>query len=72
LQVNWIRERLETPGKLQMSSEEKRLLLARISRATGFESFLAKKWSSEKRFGLEGKNEKSVRGFNPGHMYLYP
>merc|ERR1719266_3118458 len=53
-EVNWIREKLETPGSLHMDSEEKRLLLARISRAVGFENFLAKKYSSEKRFGLEG------------------
>ena len=53
-EVNWIRKRLETPGILDLTSEEKRLLLARISRSTGFENFLAKKYSSEKRFGLEG------------------
>merc|ERR1719412_85466 len=53
-EVNWIREKLETPGALQLNSDEKRLLLARISRAVGFENFLAKKYSSEKRFGLEG------------------
>ncbi len=52
--MNWIRERLETPGALQLSKNEKSLLLARISRSAGFENFLAKKWSSEKRFGLEG------------------
>ena len=33
---------------------QKRLLLARISRSIGFEAFLAKKWTAEKRFGLEG------------------
>merc|ERR1712223_27467 len=53
-EVNWIREKLETPGALQLNSDEKRLLLARISRTAGFENFLAKKYSSEKRFGLEG------------------
>jgi len=53
-QINWIRERLETPGALELATNEKRLLLARISRSIGFENFLAKKWSSEKRFGLEG------------------
>ena len=53
-EVNWIRERLEAPGALHMSNDDKRLLLARISRAAGFENFLAKKYSSEKRFGLEG------------------
>jgi len=53
-QINWIRERLETPGALELENVEKRLLLARISRSIGFESFLAKKWTAEKRFGLEG------------------
>ena len=48
------RQRLETPGALEIDHTEKRLLLARITRAIGFESFLAKKWTAEKRFGLEG------------------
>ena len=71
-QINWIRQRLETPGALELDKDEKRLLLARItryctvlssflrvtlrwiSRSMGFENFLAKKWTAEKRFGLEG------------------
>ena len=53
-QINWIRKRLETPGALQLDNDEKRLLLARITRSMGFENFLAKKWPGEKRFGLEG------------------
>ncbi|XP_017136920.1 2-oxoglutarate dehydrogenase-like, mitochondrial isoform X1 [Drosophila miranda] len=53
-QCNWIRKHFETPGVLNFSPEEKRLILARLTRATGFEAFLAKKYSSEKRFGLEG------------------
>ncbi|XP_031346025.1 2-oxoglutarate dehydrogenase, mitochondrial isoform X3 [Photinus pyralis] len=53
-QTNWIRKRMETPGCLDMSTDSKRLILARLTRAHGFEAFLAKKWSSEKRFGLEG------------------
>ncbi|KAK7579718.1 hypothetical protein V9T40_000347 [Parthenolecanium corni] len=53
-QCNWIRQRMETPGIMQMSENQKRLILARLTRATGFEAFLARKWSSEKRFGLEG------------------
>ncbi|XP_066991087.1 2-oxoglutarate dehydrogenase complex component E1 isoform X4 [Anabrus simplex] len=53
-QCNWIRQRLETPGITEISNDEKRLILARLTRATGFEAFLARKWSSEKRFGLEG------------------
>ncbi|XP_045472665.1 2-oxoglutarate dehydrogenase, mitochondrial isoform X3 [Harmonia axyridis] len=53
-QCNWIRQRLESPGCMEISADDKRLILARLTRATGFESFLARKWSSEKRFGLEG------------------
>ncbi|CAD7004526.1 2-oxoglutarate dehydrogenase, mitochondrial isoform X7 [Ceratitis capitata] len=53
-QCNWIRKRFETPGVMNFSPEQKRLILARLTRATGFEAFLAKKYSSEKRFGLEG------------------
>ena len=50
----YYRQRLETPGALEIAAVEKKLLLARITRAIGFESFLAKKWTAEKRFGLEG------------------
>lgn len=51
---NWIRKRFETPGVNNITKEEKRTLLARLVRGTGFEAFLARKWSSEKRFGVEG------------------
>lgn len=53
-QCNWIRQKMETPGIMTMTHDERRLILARLTRATGFEAFLARKWSSEKRFGLEG------------------
>ncbi|XP_015124193.1 2-oxoglutarate dehydrogenase, mitochondrial isoform X4 [Diachasma alloeum] len=53
-QCNWIRQKMETPGVMEVTNDEKRLILARLTRATGFEAFLARKWSSEKRFGLEG------------------
>ncbi|KAK8403660.1 hypothetical protein O3P69_000035 [Scylla paramamosain] len=53
-QCNWIRQKFETPGIMYMSAQEKRLLLARLTRSHGFEAFLARKFSSEKRFGLEG------------------
>ncbi|XP_017126965.1 2-oxoglutarate dehydrogenase, mitochondrial [Drosophila elegans] len=52
--TTWIRDRFEKPGSLDLNKEEKKLLLERLIRATGFENFLAKKFSSEKRFGLEG------------------
>ncbi|XP_076684984.1 oxoglutarate dehydrogenase Nc73EF isoform X3 [Andrena cerasifolii] len=53
-QCNWIRQKMETPGVMEMTNDERRLILARLTRATKFEAFLARKWSSEKRFGLEG------------------
>src|SRR5689334_15717103 len=53
-QCNWLREKFETPGAMDMSHDQKKLLLARLTRSTKFEEFLAKKWVSEKRFGLEG------------------
>lgn len=51
---DWIRKRFEIPGIISLDPEEKRTLLKRLIRSTGFEAFLAKKWSSEKRFGIEG------------------
>lgn len=53
-QCNWLREKFETPGAMEMTHDAKKLLLARLTRSTKFEEFLAKKWVSEKRFGLEG------------------
>uniref|UniRef100_A0A667YHW1 2-oxoglutarate dehydrogenase complex component E1 n=1 Tax=Myripristis murdjan TaxID=586833 RepID=A0A667YHW1_9TELE len=53
-QCQWIRQKFETPGVMQFTLEEKRTLLARMVRSTRFEEFLQRKWSSEKRFGLEG------------------
>lgn len=51
---NWIREQFEAPGTGNLSGEEKKRTLKRLIRATRFEEFLAKKWTAEKRFGLEG------------------
>lgn len=53
-QCQWIREKFETPNIMDLTRDQKRLLLARLTRSTKFEEFLAKKWVSEKRFGLEG------------------
>jgi len=53
-QINWIRQKIEAPGALDLSNDDKRRVLARLSRSIGFEGFLAKKWTAEKRFGLEG------------------
>ncbi|CAM9592676.1 2-oxoglutarate dehydrogenase complex component E1-like [Lampetra fluviatilis] len=53
-QCQWIRQRFEMPGAGTLTPAEKKQLLIRLLRATRFEEFLAKKWSSEKRFGVEG------------------
>ncbi|XP_072534173.1 2-oxoglutarate dehydrogenase-like, mitochondrial [Salminus brasiliensis] len=53
-QCQWIRQKFESPGIMKFTDREKRTLLARLVRSTRFEDFLARKWSSEKRFGLEG------------------
>ncbi|XP_076329373.1 oxoglutarate dehydrogenase Nc73EF isoform X2 [Tachypleus tridentatus] len=53
-QCNWIRQKFETPEIMTLTTDQKRLLMARLVRSTKLEEFLAKKWSSEKRFGLEG------------------
>eukprot|EP00118_Oscarella_pearsei_P028876 m.3177 g.3177 ORF g.3177 m.3177 type:complete len:996 (+) comp9096_c0_seq1:289-3276(+) len=54
IKCDWIREKFESPKKEGMSSEARKRLMARLIRSTRFEEFLAKKWPSEKRFGLEG------------------
>ncbi|XP_017841880.1 2-oxoglutarate dehydrogenase, mitochondrial [Drosophila busckii] len=51
---DWIREQFELPNAVNFSADEKKLILERLTRSTGFENFLAKKFTSEKRFGLEG------------------
>jgi 2-oxoglutarate dehydrogenase E1 component len=50
----WIRRHFEYPNCMEISPVEKQRTLKRLIRATKFEEFLAKKYSSEKRFGLEG------------------
>nr|CDS25693.1 2 oxoglutarate dehydrogenase [Hymenolepis microstoma] len=51
---DWLRRRFETPGVTKLPNEERKLLLYRLTQASKFEEYLAKKWSSEKRFGIEG------------------
>lgn len=54
-QTDWIKERVELPGGTPVLNEnDKRRVLTGLMKSTGFEAYLARKWSSEKRFGLEG------------------
>eukprot|EP00795_Rhopilema_esculentum_P008653 gene8653-14668_t len=52
--TNWIKKHFETPGVISLTDEERRTLLARLIRSTLFENYLSVKWTSEKRFGIEG------------------
>ncbi|KAI9128126.1 hypothetical protein K1719_001119 [Acacia pycnantha] len=51
---NWMRDKIETPLATQFSSERREVILDRLAWSTLFENFLATKWTSAKRFGLEG------------------
>ncbi|XP_056631540.1 2-oxoglutarate dehydrogenase complex component E1-like [Diorhabda sublineata] len=53
-QCDWIRDKFEPPGSTEIPVEKKKLTLARLARAQLFETFCAKKYPSEKRFGLDG------------------
>ncbi|GAB5365797.1 hypothetical protein AAMO2058_001089300 [Amorphochlora amoebiformis] len=50
---NWIRERIEIHN-VPYTKEQKRLILERLTFADVFERFLATKFGTAKRFGLEG------------------
>ncbi|KAJ8722985.1 hypothetical protein PYW07_004165 [Mythimna separata] len=53
-QVQYLREKMETPGAFDMSDEEKRQIMRRLTKAVFLEKYFATKWPAEKRFGLEG------------------
>ena len=53
-QCDWLRARIEVPKRFTFTKEEKRMILDRLIWSDSFERFVATKWSSEKRFGLEG------------------
>ncbi|XP_037973779.1 2-oxoglutarate dehydrogenase complex component E1 isoform X2 [Plutella xylostella] len=52
--ISFMRERMETPGVMAKTPDEKRLIMRRLTKAVFLEKFFATKWPSEKRFGLEG------------------
>lgn len=51
---NWIRNQVETPKWMQFTKEKKMHILERVCFADHFEKFLANKFNTAKRFGLEG------------------
>lgn len=52
--LNWIRDQVETPKWMQFSKEKKLHIYERLCFADQFEKFLAHKFNTAKRFGLEG------------------
>jgi 2-oxoglutarate dehydrogenase E1 component len=52
--INWIRERIENPRWQHYDKEKKAHLFERLCFADTFESFLAHKFNTTKRFGLDG------------------
>ncbi|KNE63048.1 oxoglutarate dehydrogenase (succinyl-transferring), E1 component [Allomyces macrogynus ATCC 38327] len=53
-QCDWLRERIEVPNRVAFSREDKHMILDRLIWSDSFERFVATKFPSEKRFGLEG------------------
>lgn len=51
---NFIRQKVETPQQYTFSHEMKKKILVRTARAQLFEQFFAYKFSTSKRFGLDG------------------
>ncbi|CAG8481757.1 10489_t:CDS:2 [Scutellospora calospora] len=54
VQCDWIRTRVEIPVPYSYTTEEKRMILDRLIWSDSFEKFIALKYPTEKRFGLEG------------------
>ena len=52
--MNWIRERVEKPLWLNYDKEKKTHIYERLCFADTFENFLAQKFNTTKRFGLDG------------------
>ncbi|KAI9209482.1 thiamine diphosphate-binding protein [Polychytrium aggregatum] len=53
-QCDWLRQRFEVPNRYTYSKERKQVILDRLMWSHNFEHFVATKYPSEKRFGLEG------------------
>jgi len=54
MQCNWIRERVEQPRWLKYDKEKMMHIYERLCFADTFENFMAQKFNTTKRFGLDG------------------
>jgi 2-oxoglutarate dehydrogenase E1 component len=53
-QVAFIQDKIELKNRLQLTTNDKKHVLKKLSQAVGFEQFLHKKFVGQKRFSLEG------------------
>ncbi|XP_011298114.1 2-oxoglutarate dehydrogenase, mitochondrial isoform X2 [Fopius arisanus] len=53
-QLDWLRHKFEIPGAWELPPDHRKTIWMNVMRAVTFEGFLAKKYLTEKRFGLEG------------------
>lgn len=51
---DWLRQRIEVPEPYKYSTAEKKQILDRLMWSDNFERFIASKFPTDKRFGLEG------------------
>lgn len=54
VKMNWLRERIENPRFQNYDTEKKQHIFERLCFADTFENFLAHKFNTTKRFGLDG------------------
>ncbi|XP_031785214.2 2-oxoglutarate dehydrogenase, mitochondrial-like [Nasonia vitripennis] len=52
--LEWLRYKFEIPGAWELAADHRKWIWVNIMKAVTFENFLAKKYGTEKRFGLEG------------------
>ncbi|CAK9833933.1 2-oxoglutarate dehydrogenase, mitochondrial [Anthophora retusa] len=52
--LDWLRDKFEVPGAWTLPEDQRKFIWLNIMRAVTFEGFLARKFPTEKRFGLEG------------------
>ncbi|XP_012349002.2 2-oxoglutarate dehydrogenase, mitochondrial-like [Apis florea] len=52
--LDWLRDKFEVPGAWDLPADHRKFIWMNIMKAVTFEGFLARKFPTEKRFGLEG------------------
>lgn len=50
----WMQRRIEDENQRAFTTEEKKQIMLRLTESAGFEKFLQRKYTSQKRFGVDG------------------